>query len=56
VRAMNPGQSASSEDVPMAVPEHVWDMLVRHKNEFPYKPPPKGEVETHPWRVHWMIR
>jgi hypothetical protein len=56
VRAMNPGQQASAEDVPYAIPDHVWDMLIRNKERFPYKPPPKGEVERDPWRVHWMLR
>jgi hypothetical protein len=56
VRAMVPGQRASGEDVPFAVQDHVWEMLLRNKEKFPYKPPPRGEVETHPWRVNWMLR
>jgi hypothetical protein len=56
VRAMKPGQGASGNDVPMAVPDHVWDMLVRHKSELPYKPPPKSKGEPRPWRVHWMAQ
>jgi hypothetical protein len=31
VRAMNPGQQALAEDVPWAIPDHVWEMLVRNK-------------------------
>lgn len=56
VRATNPGQRASAEDVPYAIPDHVWDMLVRNKAKFSYQPPPRGKTEPHPWRIPWMAR
>jgi hypothetical protein len=57
--AARPGQHVSMSDVPMAIPDHVWDVLVKHKDQFPYKPPTprrRDDVEPHPWRVPWMAR
>jgi hypothetical protein len=52
-----PGQQLDSEDVPMTIPDHLWDVLRKHKNEFPYTPVEDDDgVEIHPWRVHWMER
>ena len=56
VRAMNPGQQASAEDVPWAIPDHVWNILVRNRHKFPYRQPRQGQVETHPWRIPWQLR
>jgi hypothetical protein len=55
-RALVPGQVAHPSDVPFEVPPHVWEILMKHKSEFPYKTPKAGETEIHPWRVHWMAR
>jgi len=57
VRALISGQVFAASDMPVAVPNHIWDVLVAHKDQFPYKPE-RGErgVETHPWRVPWMLR
>jgi len=57
--AARPGQHVSMSDVPMAIPDHVWDVLVKHKDQFPYKAPTprrRDDVEPHPWRVPWMAR
>ena len=57
--AARPGQHVSMSDVPMAIPDHVWDVLAKHKDQFPYKAPTPGrrdDVEPHPWRVPWMAR
>jgi Super-infection exclusion protein B len=57
VRALRGGQVFASEDMPVAVPDHIWDVLLAHKDQFPYKPERgKGGVETHPWRVPWLVR
>jgi hypothetical protein len=56
VRAMNRGQVASAEDVPYAIPDQVWDVLIRNKAKFPYQPPPRGKTEPYPWRVPYMLR
>jgi hypothetical protein len=38
--------------VPMMIPDDVWDVLIEHKQQFPYSFTPKthGDVEPHPWR------
>ena len=57
VCALLPGQAYSNYEVPFKVPDHVWDVLLKHKADFPYTPPNRaGEAEPHPWRVHWMAR
>lgn len=33
------GQLLDPENVPMTIPDHLWDVLEKHKDEFPYKPP-----------------
>ncbi|TMJ93534.1 MAG: hypothetical protein E6G77_23900 [Alphaproteobacteria bacterium] len=57
VRALRSGQMFAMEDMPVAVPAHIWDVLLAHKDQFPYRPE-KDErgVEVHPWRVPWMLR
>lgn len=37
----------------IVVPDEVWDILVKHKNQFPYKP---TDDKPHPWRIPWMAR
>jgi hypothetical protein len=54
VRALAPGQVFYETDMPMMIPDHIWHVLESHKDQFPYTPPPDGELEPHPWRVHWM--
>lgn len=56
VYAIRPGQTYDTMNVPMAIPDHVWDVLLKHKDQFPYAPPKQGEAERHPWRVPWMAR
>ena len=50
------GQAVHPEDVPHTIPDHVWNVLAEHKDKFPYAPQPEGDIEPHPWRVHWMLR
>ena len=50
------GQTVHFNWVPFEVPDHIWSVLEIHREEFPYEPPPEGEVEEHPWRIHWMAR
>lgn len=52
VQALRPGQMFSLEDVPFAVPDHVWKVLEKHRDQFPK---PKADA-AYPWRVHWMAR
>jgi hypothetical protein len=56
VYAIRPGQVFDVRDTPFAIPDHVWKVLQRCKNQFPYQPPARGQNEGHPWRVPWMVR
>ena len=57
VCAMLPGQSYTNYGVTFKIPEHVWDVLIKHKAEFPYTLPKPGEkTEPYPWAIHWMAR
>jgi hypothetical protein len=50
------GQTVDLDNVPMAVPDHVWNVLVEWPDEFPYVPkfrPQDRDVEVEPWRVPW---
>lgn len=47
------GQPISFEDVPDAVPDHIWKELEPRRADFPYKPSKDG---ADAWRVHWMAR
>jgi len=51
--AARPGQQCDYFNVPFEVPAHIWEVLVKYKDQFPYKPDRKG---GDPWRVHWMER
>ncbi len=51
VIAAKPGQSVVMFEVPFEIPEHVWSVLLEHKNNFP-----EPTSDRHPWRVHWMSR
>jgi len=55
VRALQGGQVFYGEQTPYAIPDNIWDVLVAHKDQFPYDPP-KEKPEVHPWRVSWMAR
>jgi hypothetical protein len=50
VRQMIGGQQASAFDVPMGVPDHVWEVLEKHRDMFPHKPEMNRGTEVHPWR------
>ena len=50
------GQVFDMEHMPMAVPDHVWEVLERHADKFPHRPEINGKTEVQPWRVHWMAR
>ncbi|MHB8483387.1 MAG: super-infection exclusion protein B [Nitrospiria bacterium] len=52
VPALRSGQTFSTNNMPVVIPDHIWDVLERHKDRFPYTP----TDDTHPWRIHWMAR
>ena len=51
--ALLPGQSATGFGVPFRVPDHVWDVLVKHAVEFPNT---WKTGEPFPYAVSWMDR
>jgi len=52
---VRPGQHVDAERVPMGIPDSLWEVLVRHRDDFPCTVA-KGEAVRHPWRVHWQER
>lgn len=53
VWATQPGQSYSAENVPAAIPDYAWAIILKHQEDFPDKTAPG---DPHPWRVSWMVR
>jgi len=51
-----PGQAIDQVRVPFEVPDHVWRVLEKEREVFPYNPPPNDEAESHPWAIPWMAR
>jgi hypothetical protein len=43
-----PGQQVDITNVPMGIPDHFWNVLVKHKDKFPYTPSKDKEI---PWRA-----
>jgi hypothetical protein len=55
------GQAIDPVRVPVAVAEHVWQVLQERPEDFPYTPEIRsdargGKFEVHPWRIPWMVR
>jgi hypothetical protein len=55
VCALLPGQSYTNYGVPFKVPDHVWDVLMKHRAEFP-APEETEKPQPYPWTIHWMAR
>ena len=51
--AARPGQQVDYSDVPFEVPLEVWNVLVKHRDQFPYT---ADDDAPYPSRVHWMER
>ncbi len=56
VCALRPGQVFMEGEVPYAIPEYVWDILVKNKDLFPYQPANDDDIEAYPWRTSWMVK
>lgn len=56
VCALRPGQVFIEGEVPHAIPEYVWTVLVKNKDLFPYQPANDDDIETYPWRTSWMVK
>jgi len=50
------GQAVDLTRMPFEIPDHVWFVLEKNREEFPYKPSPTGKIEKHPWAIPWMVR
>lgn len=48
VLALRPGQAFTVFDMPVVIPDHIWEVLVAHKDKFPA--PPRGKASRQPWR------
>ena len=44
---------AIHRDITVEVPPHVWEVLARHRTEFPQN---QSADRGHPWRTPWMAR
>jgi len=53
VCALLPGQRYTSWEVPFEIPDHVWDVLVKHKGNFSNT---WKDGEPYPYAIHWMSR
>lgn len=56
VSAMVAGQVVDIENVPFRVPDHIWNELKKHSDQFPYMADDEPHEAGHPWRIHWMAR
>lgn len=48
-----PGQSFEMWNMPLKVPDHIWEMVLAHRDEFPYEPvylDKYDREEIEPWR------
>lgn len=53
---LRPNQAFRENDMPVCVPEHIWEALQEHRGEFTHRRPREGVVDPHPWRVPWMLQ
>lgn len=49
-----PGQRVDFNRVPFEIPDHIWDVLEQHSDQFPYAPP--KDEKGYPWAVSWLVR
>lgn len=49
--AAQSGQHIDLLDTPMEIPDYVWDVLIKHRDKFPYTLQTRRGVEVQPWRV-----
>lgn len=48
------GQQIDTENVPMTIPDHLWDVFMEYKTKFLHTQ--TDDNEPYPWRVDWMER
>lgn len=63
VRIGQAGQVFDAEDMPLKVPEYIWEVLEETGEQFPHRPQyaegnrhGRDRTEVQPWRVPWMAR
>lgn len=49
-----PGQYFDMQNVPMRIPDHIWNVLMEHKDAFPLVSEEIDDEQPHPWRRDWM--
>lgn len=52
--ALKNGQYYNEYRIPFEVPDHIWEVLEKHRYMFPYTPSYKGKAEVYPWATNWM--
>lgn len=57
------GQVFGMDDMPVKVPEYIWEVLEERRGDFPHMPVysddsrhSRSRTEVHPWRVPWQLR
>jgi len=55
VRALQSNQVFNESRTPFVVPDHVWNVLQKHKDQFPYTAP-EDSREPVPWVIPWQLR
>ena len=50
------GQVVTTSSMPFEVPNHIWSVLKKNQEAFPYESPPANEDEKYPWAIPWMAR
>jgi len=55
VVALQGGQVFDAEHTPMVIPDHIWRVLIAHKDQFP-EPSEPDDFAPRPWRIPWVER
>jgi hypothetical protein len=51
--AFAPNQIFDQEAMPVGTPDHIWEVLVRHRASFAYA---AADNRAHAWRIPWMTQ
>lgn len=49
------GQVLELTRVPFVIPDHIWDVLVQHREKFPFIPSNDKKLEQRPWTIPWTL-
>jgi len=56
IHALQPGQVFTASKCPFVVPDHLWEVLEKHKANFPTEIDPSNPNSPPPWHINWMNR